>query len=299
MEYELLKIHKGDNNMRKLIAIDLDGTLLSSKIEISQENIEVIQQAQKAGHIVMICSGRAPEDIKNVIEKTPLKCPVAGSNGTMVIADGKLLSQVSLDSENIRTVSSLLNDRKYPFKVYTSKGIFVASTWSERMIATLERNEQIKEHLTSQEYKFMTEQPKETESVKVFNTIEDLLSQDDLAIQKFFIPTIEGKNELMAKLKEIPGISITTSGTYNIEIMDVNGHKGNGVKVMAEYFQIPIEDTVAIGDNFNDVPMLEVAGLSIAMGNADPTVKELADVVTLTNNEHGVAHAIKTYILDK
>jgi hydroxymethylpyrimidine pyrophosphatase-like HAD family hydrolase len=66
---------------------------------------------------------------------------------------------------------------------------------------------------------------------------------------------------------------------------------------MAEYYNIPIENTVAIGDNFNDVPMLEVAGLSVAMGNADPSVKEIADVVTLTNNEHGVAHAIEKYVL--
>jgi hydroxymethylpyrimidine pyrophosphatase-like HAD family hydrolase len=79
--------------------------------------------------------------------------------------------------------------------------------------------------------------------------------------------------------------------------MDTNGHKGNGIRVMAEYFNIPIENTVAIGDNFNDVPMLKTAGLSIAMENGDPAVKEIADVVTLTNNEHGVAHAIEKYVL--
>lgn len=283
--------------MKKLIAIDLDGTLLSSNIDISEENIQAIQNAQQAGHIVMICSGRAPEDIKTVIEKTPLQCPVAGSNGTMVLADGKLLSQISINKENVKSVASILNEKEFPFKIYTSKGIFVASSWTERMLAFLEQNQEISNGLSPKEYKLMTEQPKETDSIKIFDQIEDVLNIENIAIQKFFIPTITGKTELISTLNDIEGISITTSGPFNIEIMDTNGHKGNGVQVMAEYYNIPIENTVAIGDNFNDVPMLEVAGLSVAMGNADPAVKEIADVVTLTNNEHGVAHAIEKYVL--
>lgn len=285
--------------MKKLIAIDLDGTLLSSNIDISSENVSAIQAAQDAGHIVMICSGRAPEDIKAVIEKTPLQCPVAGSNGTMVIADGKLLSQISIGLDNVKSVTKILNEKQFPFKIYSNKGIFVASTWSERMLSFLEKNKDVMNHLTEKEYKLMTEQPKETDSIKIFENLEDVLQIEGIAIQKFFIPTISGKEELIATLQVLEGISITTSGPFNIEIMDTNGHKGNGIRVMAEYFNIPIEDTVAIGDNFNDVPMLETAGLSVAMGNGDPAVKKIADVVTLTNNENGVAHAIEQYVLAK
>jgi Cof subfamily protein (haloacid dehalogenase superfamily) len=283
--------------MKKLIAIDLDGTLLSSNIDISEENVQAIQKAQKAGHIVMICSGRAPEDIKTVIGKTPLECPVAGSNGAMVLADGKLLSQISIDKETVKKVAAVLDEKKYPFKIYTSHGIFIDSSWTERMLNFLEENKDIAENLTPKEYKLMTEQPKETESIKIFDQLEEVLKIEDIAIQKFFVPTISGKTELTATLKNLEGISITTSGPLNIEVMDTNGNKANGIQVMAEYFNIPLENTVAIGDNFNDVPMLEVAGLSVAMGNADPTVKDIADVITLTNNEHGVAHAIEKYVL--
>jgi len=284
--------------MKKLIAIDLDGTLLSSNIDISAENIQAIQAAQQAGHVVMICSGRAPEDIKTVIDKTPLQCPVAGSNGTMVIADGKLLSQISINKDIVKNVTEVLNQKEYPFKIYSNKGIFVASTWSERMLSFLDKNQEVLNHLTPKEYKLMTEQPKETDSIKIFEELDAVLAIEDLTVQKFFIPTISGKEELISSLEKFEGISITTSGPFNIEIMDTNGHKGNGIRVMAEYFNIPIENTVAIGDNFNDVPMLETAGLSIAMGNGDPAVKEMADVVTLTNNENGVAHAINKYILE-
>ncbi len=81
-----------------------------------KKNVQAIQKAQDAGHIVMICSGRAPEDIKNVLAKTPLSCPLAGSNGTMVVADGKLLSQISINKENVNTVAQILNEKNIHLK---------------------------------------------------------------------------------------------------------------------------------------------------------------------------------------
>lgn len=111
--------------MKKLIAIDLDGTLLSSNIDISAENIQAIQTAQQEGHIVMICSGRAPEDIKTVIDKTPLQCPVAGSNGTMVIADGKLLSQISINKDIVKNVAEVLNQKNIHLKFIVIKGFLL------------------------------------------------------------------------------------------------------------------------------------------------------------------------------
>jgi Cof subfamily protein (haloacid dehalogenase superfamily) len=197
----------------------------------------------------------------------------------------------------VKSIASILDEKKYPFKLYTNQGIFVASSWTDRMNVFLDENPEVSKHLTSKEYKMVTEQPKETDTLKLFDHIDHVLKLEGIAIQKFFIPTISGKTELTSTIEEIDGISVTTSGPFNIEIMDTNGHKGNGIRVMAEYFNIPIENTVAIGDNFNDVPMLKTAGLSIAMENGDPAVKEIADVVTLTNNEHGVAHAIEKYVL--
>ncbi len=285
--------------MKKLIAIDLDGTLLSSNLDISNENIRAIQKAQEAGHIVMICSGRAPEDIDKVVHNTPLECPVAGSNGTAVIVDGTKISEISIAVESVRTIASLLERDEFPYKLYTNKGIFVERNFSSRIAKVLNNDQSLAEHFTEKEIKFMTETPVESDAVKLFENIEEVLQLEGIAIQKFFIATFVGKEELTSTLSsQLEGISITTSGPYNIEIMDLNGHKGNGLKVVAEHYQIPIENTVAIGDNFNDVPMLELAGVSVAMGNGDPTVKEMADHVTLTNDEHGVAAAIEKYVLN-
>ncbi|RXJ01763.1 HAD family phosphatase [Anaerobacillus alkaliphilus] len=286
--------------MKKLIAIDLDGTLLSSNLDISVENITAIQKAQEAGHIVMICSGRAPEDIQKVLINTPLQCPLAGSNGTVVIVDGEKLSEVSIAKESVRTIANVLESNKSPFKLYTNKGIYVQKHFSTRISNVLENDQKLTEHFTEKEIKFMTETPVESETVTLFEEIEEVLQVENIAVQKFFISTFVGKEELTSTLSnQLEDISITTSGPYNIEIMDRSGHKGNGLKVIAEHYQIDIENTVAIGDNFNDVPMLKLAGLSIAMGNGDPTVKEMADQITLTNDQHGVAVAIKKYVLNQ
>jgi HAD superfamily hydrolase (TIGR01484 family) len=186
--------------MKKLIAIDLDGTLLSSNLDISAENIQAIQHAQKAGHIVMICSGRAPEDIKVVIGQTPLQCPLAGSNGTIVVADGKLLSQISINKDTVKSIASILDEKKYSFKLYTNQGIFVASSWTDRMNVFLDENPEVSKHLTSKEYKMVTEQPKETDTLKLFDHIDHVLKLEGIAIQKFFIPTISVKTELTSTI---------------------------------------------------------------------------------------------------
>ncbi len=285
--------------MKKLVAIDLDGTLLSSNIEISKRNIAAIQKAQQQGHIIMICSGRAPEDIKEVLKDTPLECPIAGSNGTIIEANGSRLLEVSIDKQSVKNVATILNESHFPFKVYTNQGIFVEANFTERMKVLLDENEDIKNHFSARQIKLMTEQPKETEMLKFFENIDNILQLENISIQKFFIATFVGKEKLISLLKEkVEDIVITTSGPYNIEIMDTNGNKGNALKLMAEHYNVPIENTFAIGDNFNDLPMLEQAGFSIAMENGDPTIKEMASAITTANDEDGVATAIEKYVLE-
>lgn len=285
--------------MKKLVAIDLDGTLLSSNIDISKRNITAIQKAEREGHIIMICSGRAPEDIKEVLKDTPLQCPIAGSNGTIVEVNGSRLLEVSIDKQSVKNVATILNENHFPFKVYTNKGIFVEANFTDRMKVLLDENEDIKSHFSARQIKLMTEQPKETEMLKFFDNIDHILQLENISVQKFFIATFVGKEALISLLKEkVESIVITTSGPYNIEIMDVNGNKGNALKLMAEHYNVPIENTIAIGDNFNDLPMLEQAGFSIAMENGDPTIKERASAITTANDADGVATAIEKYVLN-
>ncbi|AWC31262.1 HAD family phosphatase [Bacillus cytotoxicus] len=282
----------------KLIALDMDGTLLSSNLEISKENLQAIHAAQEAGHIVMICSGRAKEDALKVLEEYKLSLPVGASNGAIVYVDGNVINSRCLQNDKVYKLAKLLESEGFPYKLYTNQGVYAPYNWNEQVMRTFEENKHELD-ITIEELERITEKQKKSNLITDFQKIEDVISNADLEISKFFILTFHARHRsaLLQTLQKDKEIMVTASAPTNLEIMDKDGHKGNGLREMAAHFNIPLRDTVAIGDNFNDVPMLEIAGLSVAMRNAEEDVKKLCDVVTLTNDEHGVAYAIKQYVL--
>lgn len=284
----------------KLVAIDLDGTLLSSNHEISDININAIKKAQEQGHIVAICSGRAPESVKSLLHTYKLNCPIAASNGTVVQVDEKVIGMTSIEKEKVTSICEVLDREQFPFRIYTNDGIYIPSNWESRAKNTLSDSGIPEEYRNHPHFERMLEHPQGLiGGIKTFDSIHTLLDDESLLVQKFFVLTInpEKKTKLNNLLNEVENIGITSSAPFNIEIMNKNGHKGIGLQTLAEYFNIPMEDTIAIGDNFNDIPMFEAAGFAIAMGNAEEDVKKVCDVTTRSNNEHGVAHAFETYIL--
>ncbi|MRX70787.1 Cof-type HAD-IIB family hydrolase [Bacillus lacus] len=282
----------------KLIAIDLDGTLLSTSLTISERNKAAIQKAQEQGHIVMICSGRAPEDIIGILKEAKLDCHVAGSNGTAVYAAGKLLKVISIEKEDINTIGSLLDEEEVPYRIYSNQGIFTPDSWVDSISKVLESGRANVVDLTEEQRKKITEQPKK-ENIQLFTHIRDVADREDITVQKFFILTLDldQKEKLSEIFKNIDGINVTSSGTFNLEVMNKEGHKGNGLKTAAAHFGVSMKDTVAIGDNFNDLPMLKAAGISIAMDNGDPHIKEICDYITASNDEDGVGQAIEKHVL--
>jgi Cof subfamily protein (haloacid dehalogenase superfamily) len=282
----------------KLIALDMDGTTLNSHNEISEENLKAIKKAQAAGHIVMFLSGRAPVSIYEQMKRYGLDCPLGGSNGTVVIADGKLLELTSLTSSQNKQIVEVLEEENIPFRIYTNKGICVSNDWQDRLDCVLSSGVVPLEYYKNENFDRFTKQNSNENFIK-YDKVEEIIENKDITKQKFFILALEPeqKQRVIDSLKKIVDTYITTSSPFNIEIMNINGNKGNGLKVMAHHFNISMEDTVAIGDQMNDIPMFKVAGLAIAMGNAEEEVKKLSDVITLTNDENGVAYAIENYIL--
>lgn len=277
----------------------MDGTTLNSENVISNENIEAIKKAQQEGHIVMMLSGRAPQSISDTLEMYNLKCPIGGSNGTAVFADGKLLELTSLSINQSKEVAMQLEKESIPYKIYTNKGIYIPNDWVKRLEDVLSSGNIPAGYYENENFDRMTKLPEELDGQLYFDSVEALIEDKEITIQKFFILALDPiqKERLLEGLEVVTDSYITTSSPFNVEVMNINGNKGNGLKVMAEHYNIPLEDTVAIGDQYNDIPMFKVAGLSIAMGNAEEEIKELSDVTTLTNDENGVAYAINHFVL--
>lgn len=274
----------------KLFALDLDGTLLSPDKQISQEDVEAIQEIQRDGHIVMVCSGRAPEDIKAILSKYNLTCPIAGSNGTVVEADNHIISQISMEQNDVISIIQRLNEMVFPYCLYTNNGIYFPDDWSERVKKSIKG-------LGNTDFHRFIERPQISVHVNVFTDHTKLLLDKHIKVNKLYILTFgpDRRNKLVPFLNDYSNIAVTSSSSINVEIMHKGGHKAVGLKRMAEYYNIPLENTVAIGDNLNDIPMLECAGYSIAMDNADKEVKKICDFVTLSNSESGISHALKQF----
>ena len=282
----------------KLIALDLDGTTLNSKKEMTEETVRAIKRAQQQGHIVMALSGRPFFSINMELAKYGLNCPVGGNNGTELYVDGKLEELISLNLSQSQRIVSELEKEKMPYKISTDISTFAHKDWLERFEEVVASGRVPKEHFAHKDYKMFTTPP-HVYGQPFFNQPDEIVNKDSHVV-KFLIIALdpEQKKRMQKKLETIEEIYVTSSSPFNIEVMHLNGNKGNGLKSMARYFNISLEDTVAIGDERNDIPMFNVAGLSIAMGNAEEEVQKHCDIVTLTNDENGVAHAIEKYILN-
>jgi len=272
----------------------MDGTFLTTKGAITDVNKKAVRAAEEAGHLVMICSGRPHDSLLPFLKEEGLDgLPISGSNGGITIVDNKIIDCVFMSQAISKKLYNWLDEHKYPFKLFTDKGTFGPAEFIERAKYEFTENPPIDNlHFAAME-EYMNRYP-----VAPVTGFDDL--PEDTEIFKFFISTPNMKKKAAAKefARQLGGLNITSSFADNVELSDQNGHKGTGITAVAKHFNIPMEDTVAIGDNHNDSGMFEVAGLSIAMGNAEDEIKEMTDVVTLTNDENGVAHAIYKYILE-
>jgi Cof subfamily protein (haloacid dehalogenase superfamily) len=283
---------------KRLIALDMDGTLVSSNHKISEANKKAIKKAQAAGHIVMICSGR-PHDglIVTLSEEGFSDLPISGSNGAVTLIHGEIIHHVSMNPKSAEKLYDWLDDHEYPFKIYTDQGIYGPETFFQRARYEFTENKPVdKPHFsdlaTMEEY---------TNKFPVTYTKKFAEIPESAKIFKFFMmtPNMEKKAAAQEFAKLVGGLTITSSYEDNVELSDEMAHKGTGLSAIAKHFNISMENTVAMGDNYNDSGMLEAAGLAVAMGNAEDGIKKIADVVTLTNDDDGVAHAINKYILEQ
>ena len=282
---------------KKLIALDMDGTLLSTDKTISPENKQAIRDAQAVGHVVMICSGRPHVSLAEFLQEEGLAdLPISASNGTITLVDDQVINQVVMEQLVVKKVFDWLSEYEYPFNIYTDQGVFSHVAFFERAKRESEFDAGPGAGLFATDFAKATAYFEQIITAR-FEHLADLPA--DLGIFKFFVLTHDPAKKAAFKhfTSTLSGLTVTSSYSNNVEVSDARGHKGTGITAVADYFGIATSDTVAMGDNFNDLGMLEVAGLAVAMGNAEADIKAIADIVTLSNDDHGVAHAIREYVL--
>ncbi|MBA4121054.1 MAG: HAD family phosphatase [Acidobacteria bacterium] len=285
--------------MIKLLALDLDGTLLNSRGEIPEKNLEAIQQAEQIGVLVTIATGRRFRDALPVALQLKLNAPVVCHNGALLkYAD--TLENVAVSLLEKETVREILRVGKaFGGDALLSadpigKGVLLYDTISA-------------ENVPLQKYVAWSKRLHGAEAEEAVHHVENLeaVCNDIETVHVSFSGTLAPMAELEMILRDELNDTVTVLTTVYprlnftlIDILPPDASKGIGVEKLALINNLSAENVMAIGDNFNDLEMLEYAGTAIVMGNASPELLERTDFFsTLSNDENGVALAIEKFIL--
>lgn len=285
---------KGVFFLIKLMASDMDGTLLNSQSVISEGNKLAILKARQAGIDFMIATGRGRTEVKPVLKRAGLNLPMITVNGAQVFDEsGQLLFSININQDIVLSVIDILNKYHLYFELATSKGTY--SNSHIKRITTTSHHISTRPKISPKLAIAMTAAHLELLHVRFVDDFSEVLKDTTIDILKFIVFSNQEYllEEAQKELALIKDITVTSSGKNNIEINHVLAQKGLAVKKVAEIKNISLDEVATIGDNFNDVSMLEVAGMSFAMENGPKEVHDIARFVTKTNDEDGVAFAIE------
>lgn len=285
----------------KLIASDLDGTLLNEWGQVSERNKEMIKKAIDEGIRFVVATGRSWEAASKPLEEAGIISPIISLNGAILYdGDATLRHEVPLESEVAKRVLSVSRDADMYLEFFTNKGIFSESR--EYFLEVLvDIMQSANPNLSEEEIREHAQLRFQMEPVTFIDDYSTIFQMEDIVVYKVLGFSIDPERlaDVHAKLQEEAMLAITSSGDINLEFNHPNAQKGMALERLAELYQISMQDVVAIGDNWNDVSMLQRAGKGIAMGNASEEIKRIADEVTNSNREDGVAAVIERILQKK
>lgn len=261
----------------RLLAVDLDDTLLNEKSEVSEMNKKAIQDAVARGVIVTIATGRMFESAQKIAREIGLDVPLIAYNGALVESaiSEEVLMKTCVDADAAAAVLKLFKEKGWYIQLYRNDTLYVDTATDDTR--DYERRVKTKAvEIGSELYR----NPRDILKMLAVNDA-DKLDYVEEVVQT----TFRGK------------VFAPRSRPRLLEIVNAKVNKGEALRFVAEKFGIKQEEVMAIGDSNNDVAMLEYAGLGIAMANASDRVKEVAQAITASNEEDGVAKAIEQYIL--
>ena len=268
--------------MIKLVTIDLDGTLFDKNKNISLKNKEAIKKARQKGCKIVIATGRPIAGVKPVLEQLEMNT----KDDYVIVYNGAKVYNVAT---NETIFSSTISGKDVKELYYESKRL--ASHYH-----AFKENEEL---ITAMQNPY-TDVECRINKIKAIDVNFDDIADDEKFLKTMLVCDEKTLDNAMIninpKIKE--NYSMVRSADIFLEFLNKNSHKGHALRALAKYLNIDLSETMAIGDAGNDLPMIEIAGIGVAMANSFDYVKEAADYLTLSNEEDGVAHAIEKFVLE-
>lgn len=269
----------------KIIAMDLDGTLLDSEKRLSEENRAALQKAADKGIEIVPTTGRIYAIIPEVVRQLPFINYAITVNGAEVydIKNDCVIAKNELPYEKAVEIMAYLDGFDVVYDCYQNGGGYMTKAHLEK----------VEDYLTSAYFAEIY-----ATSRKPVPELKAYLLEQKQGVQKLQFCTKDQtlRAFLLEDLKNrFDGVAVSTALPYNGEVNDENGHKGGALRNLCEHLGCTMENVMTLGDGYNDITMLRLAGVSVAMENAAPEVKAAAKYVTGNNDENGVAQAIEKF----
>ncbi|GGA35217.1 Cof-type HAD-IIB family hydrolase [Paenibacillus physcomitrellae] len=240
----------------RLLALDMDGTLLTDNHQISPETTKWIHKALDAGVHVCLSTGRSYSEAAPFGEELGLDTPMITVNGSEIWRNPKeLYHRELLGPELVEKMYQLSRTFNIWFWAYSVEGLFNEENWYEGVV-------------------------EEKEWLKFGYNVHD----EQL------------RHKVLMELQNIGGLEITNSAPWNFEVNPQGISKASGIRTVCELIGVEMSETIAVGDSLNDLAAIQAAAVGVAMGNAQLAVKENADYVTSSNNDDGIAEVIRKFI---
>ena len=272
----------------QLIALDLDGTLFNSRKQITPRTLEALEKAASQGIIIVPSTGRSIDGIPDEIIKLPYIQFALTLNGAVVvdIRSKEIIHQCNFSKEEALYLWNYIQGYHALCDCAIDGELYMEQHTFSRLPEFGQSNERIA---------LIRSTRKEAYSIL------EMLLRENTTTAKMNLLFCDSLKRLEAKyeLEQIPYVEVSSSLEQNLELNRKGGNKGSGLLALAEYLGFSQNEIMACGDSDNDYSMLKVAGLGIAMENGLEDIKKIADVVTLSNDQDGVAYAIEQWVLKR
>ncbi|HKM43185.1 MAG TPA: HAD family hydrolase [Limnochordia bacterium] len=252
----------------RLYVFDIDGTLLTTDYKILDSTKQAMQLLSegKLSAPVMLASARSPKAIDPIAKELNLEPFYISLNGAFIVQGGRVLYEKPMDQQAAKNVVAIGQEAGLSVNIYSGWEWYIGeenpwSTHEAKMVGWQGQARDLSEVGKAHKILLMGEQ--------------DLILKTQQRLQK-----------------DVPSVSAQLSIPHYLEIVDASANKGHALEIVGELIDVPFEYMVAFGDGENDLAMLKRAGFAVAMGNAHPSLKEVADLVTLSNNEEGIFQAV-------
>ena len=289
--------------MYKLIAIDLDGTLLNSYGQILEKNKLALNNAKEKGIQIVLASGRTTDSVKSIANEIGVQNYIICGNGSLIydLQKEEIIYDKFIEKKKALQIIDICEKNSIYYNIYT-ENMVIAKTLNNNVLfyyqenANKPDNKKTKINIVQDIYEYV-------KNLENQNILKITISDNDVIIF----------NSIIRKLREVKDIDvldvehmsrkIIKTGTeeskleyYYTEITKKNVDKWYAIEFLMENLNINSNEVLTIGDNVNDKLMIENAGCGVAMGNSAPYVKEVSNLVVANNNEDGVAEAIEKII---